>query len=105
VVWSARGNVKHLDFVALFRAVAERFDDVDVQIRIPGNEFPEILAAKLQVIALISDTRFSIAASVYSNDVLTPDIRSEDSLRFSEIINYAMGFSLGLDESMQAQIA
>ena len=64
----------------------ERLYDVDVQIRVPGNELPKLLATELQIIALIGHACLAIAAPVHGNDILTTDIYSEDSLCLSEVV-------------------
>ncbi len=33
--------------------MAERFDDFDIKLRIPGDEFPESLSAQFYVVALV----------------------------------------------------
>jgi hypothetical protein len=48
--------------VAFLRLMAERLNDVDVEIPIAGDERPKFLTTMLQAIALVSDTRPPVTA-------------------------------------------
>jgi len=65
--------------------MAERFNDVDVEIRISGNELPELLTTLLQVIALIGNTalRTSVRLLLRTNTVVD---RVLDSLKPIDLI-------------------
>jgi hypothetical protein len=64
--------------------MSKRFNDVDVQVAISGNEFPKLLPTEFEIIALVWDTCLAITASIYSDNGLFADICSENPFRFPE---------------------
>lgn len=62
--------------------MSKRFNDVDIQVAIAGDEFPKLLSTEFKIIALVCDTCLAITASIHSDNGLFADICSENPFGF-----------------------